>query len=131
MSHTGTPTPPEAVDARFRAIADHRRRFLLYYLREHGDATRRELADVLTGWLAAVTGSDADARGRERIHIALQHVHLPKLEAEGFVSYDADTGVVSVEAVPAWVDRCLDEAFRIEVATSEEPPQSLRDLVGG
>jgi hypothetical protein len=74
-----TPFPPQTVDGRLEALSNHTRRFLFYYLREHGDATWAELTDVVTGWLATSAGIDAGSAACDERRIALQHVHLPKL----------------------------------------------------
>ena len=131
MGANTMPATPPAVDGRLEALANYYRRFLLYYLREHGSATRTELTDVLAGWLASVRGVDADRLAHEQTQIALQHVHLPKLLDCGLVEYDADTGVVSLGAYPSWVDECLDLTFRVEAQARGERPESLRDLIDG
>ncbi|RXK48413.1 DUF7344 domain-containing protein [Halorientalis pallida] len=122
-------SPPRAVDGRLEALSNHSRRFVLYYLREHGDATEQELTDVLTGWLATDAGPDVDPATHDRMHIALQHVHLPKLLECGLVEYDPDTGVVALGDYPEWVNDSLDVTFRVEAAAPGDRSQSLGDLL--
>ncbi|SEN22078.1 hypothetical protein SAMN05216388_100287 [Halorientalis persicus] len=129
MSHGATQSPPQAVDGRLEALSNHTRRFVLYYLREHGDATQNELTDVVTGWLATTAGTDADPGAHDERRIALQHVHLPKLRECALVEHDPDTGVVALGDYPAWVDDCLDVTFQVEAAAPGDRPQSLRDLI--
>lgn len=128
MSSNATVTSPDTVDSCLDLLSNQYRRFLLYYLREHGDATLTELTDVLTGWLATLAGTDADRRRFERTDVSLRHVYLPELRAADLVEYDRETGVVTLESYPTWVDDYLDLTFRVE-ATAERP-QSLQDLTG-
>ncbi|WP_424019690.1 winged helix-turn-helix domain-containing protein [Halorientalis pallida] len=129
MGPDATPSPPQAVDGRLEALSNHTRRFLLYYLREHGDATQAELTDVVTGWLATNAGTDAAPAAHDERRIALQHVHLPKLLECGLVEHDPDTGVVALGDYPGWVDDCLDVTFQVEAAAPGDRPQSLQDLI--
>ena len=129
MGHDTTHLPPQAVDGRLEALSNHTRRFVLYYLREHGDATQTELTDVVTGWLATAAGTDADRAAHDERRIALQHVHLPKLRECALVEHDPDTGVVTLGDYPEWVDDCLDVTFQVEAAAPGDRPQSLRDLI--
>lgn len=99
-------------DEVLRALAGQRRRRVLAYLREHGDATREELADVLTGWLATDRASgQADAEDHARIAISLSHVALPKLDDAGLVAVDEETDTVVLEEAAPWVETCLDAAL--------------------
>lgn len=118
---------PRTVDGHVDALSNHTRRFVLYYLREHGDATLPELVDVVTGWLATLGGADADRIAHDRRHIALQHIHLPKLLHCSLVEYDPATDVVALADYPEWVDDCLDVTFRAEAAAPGDRPTSLRD----
>lgn len=95
-------------DAVFAALADRERRAVVYFLHEHGTATVAELADVVTGWVHGARGV-ATSDDRERVRVALHHVHLPRLAAAGLVTYDADgqrvelaTLTAAEEALVAW-----------------------------
>ncbi len=124
-----TSTPPHYIDGLLDALSNHTRRFVLYYLREHGDATRTELTDVVTGWLATTAGNAADRSTREQKRIALQHVHLPKLAECGLVEYEPEAGVVALADHPEWVADCLDVTFRAEAGAPGDQPRSLQDLL--
>lgn len=66
------------------------------------DAVRRRVLDVLDdrdGWVdreglaaAVAAGSPTSA---DELRAVLHHVHLPKLDAHGFLEYDVDDGVVA------------------------------------
>lgn len=104
----------DRLDGVLGLLSDRDRRRLLYYLREHGSATRAELADVLAGW-RATDRSDGVVRAEwhDRLVTSLHHNHLPALENSALVDVDDET-VVAADW-PAWVDRCLDLAFRVEM----------------
>lgn len=69
----------------FDALADARRRELLRALLEDGPQD---------DWRANVVGAGAEAAPDERL-VEMHHVHLPKLEASGFVARDPRTHTVA------------------------------------
>ncbi|WP_254536245.1 DUF7344 domain-containing protein [Halomarina litorea] len=86
---TGTPsTRPPTIDADdvYRLLADEQRRALLAVLLERdGEMTLDDLRSRL-----------ADRVSDERnAGIRLHHVHLPKLEDAGLLTYDPETHVVT------------------------------------
>lgn len=87
-------------DAVIEALADERRRCVLYYLQEHehGTVPFDELADLVTGWTNA-GGGVADADDRRRVAIRLHHVDLPMLEETGLVAVD-DERRVTLRSLP-------------------------------
>jgi DNA-binding transcriptional ArsR family regulator len=110
------------LDTVFTLLSDADRRRLLYYLRDHGTATRTELADVLTGWRAtdrpAGTATDGD---RGQIESELHHRHLPALQDGELVTASLDSTIVETTDWPPWLDRCLDLAFELEATDDAEP----------
>jgi DNA-binding transcriptional ArsR family regulator len=118
------------LDRVFAVMADADRRRLLYYLREHGSATRTELADVLAGWLATDRQDGAvTADRRRRIESALYHQHLPRLSRSGLVD-DRDDGTVVAADWPPWVAQYLDLAFEVEIARTDDLGEVARRLAG-
>lgn len=114
------------LDEVFTLLSDGDRRRLLYYLREHGSATRTELADVLAGWLATDRPDGVVGDGQhQRIESTLYHQHLPRLREKGIVDVRAD-GTVTAMDWPPWFDQFLDIAFEVEVVRSE----TLREVTG-
>jgi hypothetical protein len=97
------------VDAVFSTIADDRRRYALYYLRDRGETDVETLATVVAGWTAAEADPTAvvTPEERERVHIALHHSHLPRLEREEFVRYDREAGTVELADLPEFLDTVL------------------------
>jgi DNA-binding transcriptional ArsR family regulator len=115
----GGPPPPEQdrVDDVLDTLACRNRRRVLYYLCEHGDATMRELADVLTGWAATDSpGHTATTDQRRPLEADLVHDVVPKLSTAGFVRYDAETDVVRLTSLPGWVLQLLGTTFEMEQA---------------
>lgn len=114
MSRESDPSAPERLDALFRALASTDRRRVLYYLREQGEATRDELADVLAGWRATNGAGVAGPGERRKIAVSLAHVHLPMLREAGVVTVDPGTDVVSLVPLSSPVEGCLEAATAAE-----------------
>lgn len=71
----------EGIDEVLTVLSDATRRFVVSYLDGRDEPVAPEtLAEALAEWDDDYTPRDA--------HVALHHVHLPKLEAVGFVAYD-------------------------------------------
>lgn len=100
-------------------LADEERRVVLYFLREHGSASLSELADVVTGWTRTERGV-ASPEDRDRVRAALHHVHLPKLESVGLVSYDADSQTVRPQSLSAPEAALLEWASELDAAGEPE-----------
>ena len=80
--------PPEIDDVLGTLGHRHRREIIRYF--ESNTSTREasvsELADQL--------GQSEEQPGDQPIRLQLHHIHLPKLEHEGWVEFDADDGHV-------------------------------------
>lgn len=76
-------------DKLFSVMANQRRRYVLYYLHDTArDAVEcSKLAEVVAQWETA-TGDEPSDDHQEEVKIALQHNHLPKMEAHGIIDYD-------------------------------------------
>jgi DNA-binding transcriptional ArsR family regulator len=103
--------PPS--DELFRVLADATRRRTLWLLLERQRTTLDELADTLIGWRAEerdVVGPDE----RERIVLALSHVHLPMLRDSGLVAHDADGGKIRLSSPAEPVRELIRSGYRYE-----------------
>lgn len=98
-------------DSLIGALAEHRRRYLIYHLAEQPSASVEELAESVVALEEEVMGgADPDA-GPEGILVTLVHRHVPVLEAAGVVTLDEDAQVVTRgEQFSAALD-LLDGAF--------------------
>lgn len=77
---------------------DARRRAVAYLAKRDAPVTLNDLADVVAS--PDETERDSEpAAARERVAVALHHVHLPKLDAADVVDYDVDANAVTPAAV--------------------------------
>lgn len=101
----------------FAALANRRRRYILYYLRDHDQAQIDDLAVQIAAWEQDIPISEVATEYVNRVHTSLVHLHLPKLEDYSLVEYDRRSDMVCYTYPPV----LLDEA--IELASSLEKPQ--------
>ncbi|MFB6166030.1 MAG: hypothetical protein ABEJ31_12790 [Haloarculaceae archaeon] len=93
-------------DDPFAVLADGRRRRLCGVL-FRGDERRYRVPDLVDRLRAADGSGEGDrSASPKRIRLELHHVHLPKLQAAGLLTYDPDAGVVTVdrERFAEWID---------------------------
>ncbi|KAB1194498.1 ArsR family transcriptional regulator [Haloferax sp. MBLA0076] len=77
----------ESLDQLFALLSHHYRRQILVLLA----ASNPRTVDAVT---QVCLGSREGGREEERIRIGLHHVHLPKLEAEGYLEWDQTTDTI-------------------------------------
>lgn len=96
--------PELASETAYAVLADKRRRYAIHYLKQaRGPVTVRELAEQVAAWENDKPGAEITSQERKRVYIALYQSHLPTLDKEGIVEYDADRGtVVLTDAMSAW-----------------------------
>lgn len=94
------------------ALTDPIARYAVHYLHQGGRATLVELADVVTGWLAATDGRIATPADRDRVCVLLYHQHLPKLASTALFRFDVDRRTIAmtdtspaVESLLEWLER--------------------------
>ena len=100
-------------------LGHHRRRDVLYYLREHELATDETLATELAAAELDCAPDDVTATDREPILIELRHHHLPKLADGRLVEFDRRSGAVRWASPAAPVRSLLDYLYDAERARSE------------
>ncbi|WP_121821506.1 DUF7344 domain-containing protein [Halostella salina] len=107
-SDDGVPPEPLSPDTVFELLASRRRRFVLYALADtDGEVPFDALVAQVVEW---ETAGLTPPRGHEdRVATALHHVHLPRLAAEGVVSYDESDDTVRYLG-SAELERLLDAA---------------------
>lgn len=88
------------LDELFRALSDRHVRYAVRYLHDRPTATLDRLADAVTALEAAATGAVATPSDREQVRLELYHVALPKLDALGYVDFDADDCTVAGSDIP-------------------------------
>lgn len=89
-------TESTAPDAVLSAVANEHRRVVLRALDQADEETMAvgTLVDRVAEQVRADDGERLGDEHRERVHTALYHVHLPKLEASGMVVHDTQVGQV-------------------------------------
>lgn len=84
-------------DDLFEVLGNERRRCALYYLQQQeGPVPLTDVVDYVTAWQYDQPMSDLGSRQRMCVYSALHQAHLPKLDAAGFIEYDAGNGEIRV-----------------------------------
>jgi len=79
----------DEIDQRFELLDRYERRCIIYFLR--GTETDHvSISDVVSH----LQKRDPTPDGHDRLAIAIQHNHLPKLAATGVLDFDAGSGTV-------------------------------------
>lgn len=77
-------------------LADPRRRFVLACIREHDvPLALSDVAREFVAWDQDVAITEIRAEDAKSAHVALHHVHVPKLAAFGAVHYDQEQDTVA------------------------------------
>lgn len=98
----------------FRALVHQRRRYTLYYLRDHEQAQTDDLAIQIVAWEQGVPKHEVPAEEAKRVKTNLVNSQLPKLEDYGLIEYDSRSGAVSYSYPPEILDEALELAAIIE-----------------
>lgn len=107
-------------DVVYSLLADKRRRYTLHYLKQRREpAPVRDVAEQVAAWENGKSIEEITSQERKRVYIALYQSHLPTLDKEGVVEYDADRGVVSLSTSMA------DREVYLEVVPAGNVPWSL------
>ncbi len=110
--------PPRLADQQFyRALAAPQRRRLLYYLLAEKESTVEELATVLSGWQATITGTMHTSADRSEIRLTLVHHHLPQLDEAGLIDYDPCDGSVEIASLHPRVTDIVRQSVEAEQRT--------------
>lgn len=96
------------------ALADERRRSVLYYLKDRENADLEEVTEHVATRETEIAADELDERTMMNTRIELYHAHLPKLEAAGIIGYDRRQGSVRLQYLPAPVERFLEYCETVE-----------------
>lgn len=103
----------------YRMLSDPRRRYAIHYLKQSNEPVAvRDLAEQVAAWendkpVAALTSQE-----RKRVYISLYQSHLPTMDEEGVVEYDADRKVVRLSPAARGLDIYLEVVPRGDVPWS-------------
>lgn len=90
---TGRPAEPTEQEV-FDILSNRRRRYALYALLDDDTATIGSLAEQIAAWENDATVDEVTPTERKRVYTALQQSHLPKLERNGLITFDRESGQV-------------------------------------
>jgi hypothetical protein len=92
-----TPTDTLSPDQAFDILSNRRRRYALHYLSSNpGGETLQELARQLAAWENAIDPDEVSKKQQKRVYVSLYQTHIPKLEAEGVVDHDDESGLITL-----------------------------------
>lgn len=93
-----TPDTDElSADQAFDILSNRRRRYALHYLSEHPEGeTLQELARQLAAWENEIDPDQVSKKQQKRVYVSLYQTHIPKLESEGIVDYDDESGNITL-----------------------------------
>ncbi|WP_254271601.1 DUF7344 domain-containing protein [Haloarcula marina] len=75
----------------YEALGHPRRRYLCYTLLKDTEWSLNDLATKIVAWETDVPEHAVTEDQREEVYISLYHAHIPKLVAEGVVTFDEGT----------------------------------------
>lgn len=104
------PTTALSASDVFDMLSNTRRRYVLYHLREQGEASVRELSRRIAAWENDVELSGVTSKQRKRVYTALHQTHLPRLDDNSVVEYDRDRGEVRPDDGLAVFEPYLEQA---------------------
>ena len=97
------------------ALADERRRYVLYHLRDEGNAEFEELIEQVVAWETETPLEEVNEQTRTNVRIDLYHAQLPKLERAGVIEYDHRHGSTCFQYLPDPVETFLDYCATLEL----------------
>lgn len=109
----------EPIDRVLLALSEPRRRYLLYYLDQQGDAHIDEAALFIAACERDCDPSDVSEDRSEKVRRELYHVHLPKLSEENIIDYDRRSGAMCYQDPPLELPEFLDLASSMELTERE------------
>ena len=96
-------------DVVFDLLSSPRRRYVLYLLRDAGEPVElTTLAEHVAAWENDVEIDDITEQERKRVYVSLYQTHIPRLDEAGVVSYDKETGLVSLSTEAREIDGYLE-----------------------
>jgi hypothetical protein len=104
-------------DLAFEVLSCRRRRDALHYLlHQERTVELRELATKLAAWENDIPVEAVTYKQRMRVYTALRQSHLPKMDENGIVEFDADRGTATL----------TDEASELQVYLDIVPHNEIR-----
>ncbi len=82
------------LDHVFQALAESRRRYLVYTLKSQTEWELTEIAVKVASWETDIPEEDLPEEDIERTYASLYHVHVPKLVDEGVLVFDESKEII-------------------------------------
>lgn len=101
------------------ALANERRRFVLYYLRDEGEVGLEDVTEHVAAWELDTSPDALSDVTRRNVRVDLHHAQLPKLEDAGIIRYDRRHRSLSLRDPPAFVEDVLDHCATVEVPPTD------------
>lgn len=98
----------------FGALANKRRRYILYCLHDHTHMNVETLATQIAAWEEDSPIEDIPDDVSNQVFTSLVHAHLPKLVDYGLIEYDDRSGAVRYTDVPSLLEEALALAALVE-----------------
>src|SRR6056297_1117923 len=93
-------------DEIFAILSNPRRRYVLYFLNQHGEGIElTDLAEHVAAWENDTTVEELSSKERKRVYVSLYQTHVPKLADHGLIDYDPDSGMVRPTETSRKVDQ--------------------------
>ena len=118
---TRSKTPDESLSQEtiFDVLSNRRRRFTIHALKHADDAMRvKQISERVAAWEHGIDLDAVSYDQRRNIHSTLKRTHLPMLEANGVIEYDAEANLVEPTAALSDLD------IYVEVLRGREIPWS-------
>lgn len=97
-------------DSAYDLLSNSRRRYVISALRERKEPMGlNDLSRQLAAWENDVDQDELTDQQVKRIYVSLYQTHIPKLSEAGVVSYDQETGEVSLEETVHELDTYIPE----------------------
>ena len=102
------------LDRYLRALSDKDRRYLLYYLDEHGSARLDEIAPHIVARESDRSLASISEEESKRMRAKLRHEHLPRLQDYGVIDYDERQGDIRLAHSSSWFTMLLEVCKLVE-----------------
>jgi hypothetical protein len=95
-------------DGIFELLSNHRRRMVLYHLRQRGVPVEvTELAEEIAAMENEVSVEELTSQQRKRVYVSLYQTHLPKMAEMNAIDYDKEEGIVQLADQASDIDDYL------------------------
>ncbi|ODR79509.1 hypothetical protein BG842_12355 [Haladaptatus sp. W1] len=78
----------------FQALAESRRRYLVYTLKSKTQWELTDIATKIASWEMDLPEHEVPGGEVERTYVSLYHAHVPKLVDEGVITFEKSTEVI-------------------------------------